>query len=249
VRPSPVGIFQPHEIRAAYLGWTGNGHFGRINLNHAFYEALGTDTLNPIAGRSVTINAQMGAAEVSLDRDWVRYKVSAFYASGDGNPRDGRATGFDTIVDDPSFAGGMFSFWDREELRLPGTGVALTPGDSLLPSLRSSKTEGQANFVNPGLFLVNAGANFDLTPKLKSFLNVNYLRFERTAPLALLLFESPIHNTIGVDSSLGFQYRPPLSENISITGGAAALFPGQGFRDIFSGATQFSLFANVHFQF
>jgi hypothetical protein len=249
VRPAPVGIFQPHEIRAAYLGWTGNGHFGPINVNHAFYEALGTDSLNPIAGRAVTINAQMAAAEVSIDHDWVRYKLSAFYASGDGNPRSGRATGFDTIVDDPSFAGGIFSFWDHESLRLPGTGIALTPGDSLLPSLRTSKEEGQANFVNPGLFLVNAGANFDLTTKLKTFLNVNYLRFERTAPLALLLFESPIHNTIGLDTSLGFEYRPPLSENISITGGAAALFPGQGFRDIFSGTTQFSVFANVRFQF
>ena len=249
VRPAPVGIFLPHEIRAAYLGWTGNGHFGPINVNHAFYEALGTDSLNPIAGRAVTINAQMAAAELSVDKDWVRYKISAFYASGDGNPRGGRATGFDTIVDDPSFAGGIFSFWDREELRLPGTGIALTPGDSLLPSMRSSKEEGQANFVNPGIFLVNAGANFDLTPKLKSFLNVNYLRFERTAPIALLLFESPIHNTIGLDTSVGFQYRPPLSENISITGGAAALFPGQGFRDIYSGTTQFSIFANVHFQF
>jgi hypothetical protein len=249
VRPAPIGIFQPHEVRAAYLGWTGNGHFGPINVNHAFYEALGTDILNSIAGRPVTINAQMAAAEISVDKDWVRYKLSAFYASGDGNPRDGRATGFDTIVDDPSFAGGIFSFWDREELRLPGTGIALTPGDSLLPTMRTSKTEGQANFVNPGIFLVNAGANFDLTPKLKSFLNVNYLRFERTAPIALLLFESPIHNTIGLDSSFGFQYRPPLSENISITGGAAALFPGQGFRDIFSGTTQFSLFANLRFQF
>ena len=249
VRPAPVGLFQPHEIRAAYLGWTGNGHFGRINVNHAFYEALGTDSLNPIAGRAVTINAQMAAAEVSLDRDWVRYKVSVFYASGDGNPRSGRATGFDTIVDDPSFAGGLFSFWDRESLRLPGTGIALTPGDSLLPSMRTSKTEGQANFVNPGVFLVNAGANFDLTPKLQSFLNVNYLRFENTAPIELLLFESPIHNTIGLDYSLGFRYRPPLSENISITGGAAALSPGQGFRDIFSGTTHFSVFADVRFQF
>jgi hypothetical protein len=96
---------------------------------------------------------------------------------------------------------------------------------------------------------VNAGAAFDVTPKLKSFLNVNYLRFERTAPIALMLFESPIHNTIGLDYSLGFQYRPPLSENISITGGASALSPGQGFRDIFSGTTQFSVFANVRFQF
>jgi hypothetical protein len=249
VRPAPVGVFQAHEVRAAYLGWAGNGHLGRINVNHAFYQALGTDSRNPIAGRPVTINAQMAAAEVSIDRDWIRYKVSAFFASGDRNPRGDRATGFDSIVDDPAFAGGIFSFWDRQSLRLPGTGIALTPGDSLLPSLRASKEEGQANFVNPGIFIANAGADFDLTPKLKSFLNVNYLRFERTAPIELLLFESPIHNTIGVDYSLGFRYRPPLSENISITGGAAGLSPGQGFRDLFTGKTQFSLFGDVRFQF
>ena len=249
VRPAPVGIFQAHNVRAAYLGWTGNGHFGRINVNHAFYQALGTDDLNPIAGRSVTIRAQMAAAEVSLDKDWSRYKLSAFFASGDGNPRDSRATGFDSIVDDPAFAGGIFSFWNREGIRLTGTGVALTSPDSLLPSLRTSKEEGQANFVNPGIFILTAGADFDLTTKLKTLVNVNYLRFERTAPIELLLFESPIHNTIGVDTSLGFQYRPPLSENIVILGGAAALLPGQGFRDIYSGKTQFSLFANVRFQF
>ena len=249
VRPAPVGIFQAHTVRAAYLGWTGNGHFGRINVNHAFYQALGTDDLNPIAGRSVTINAQMAAAEVSLDKDWSRYKVSSFFASGDGNPRGSRATGFDSIVDVPEFAGGIFSFWNREGIRFTGTGVALTSPDSLLPSLRTNKEEGQANFVNPGIFILNAGADFDLTPKLKSLVNVNYLRFERTAPLELLLFESPIHNTIGVDTSLGFQYRPPLSENIVIIGGASALSPGQGFRDIYSGKTLFSVFANVRFQF
>jgi len=249
VRPAPVGIFQPHEIRAAYIGWTGNGHFGRINLNHAFYEALGTDSLNPIAGRAVTINAQMAAAEVSIDKDWSRFKLSAFFASGDGNPRDARATGFDSIVDVPAFAGGMFSFWNREGIRLTGTGVALTSPDSLLPSMRTNKEEGQANFVNPGIFILNAGADFDLTPKLKALLNVNYLRIERTAPIELLLFESPIHNTIGMDYSLGFQYRPPLSENISITGGASALSSGQGFRDIYSGKTQFSFFTNVKLQF
>src|SRR6266852_2501536 len=249
VRPAPIGAVQMHNVHAAYLGWTGNGHFGRLNVNHAFYEALGRDDLNPIAGRRVTINAQMAAAEVSLDRDWARYKVSAFFASGDGNPRGARATGFDAIVDEPAFAGGIFSLWNREGIRLTGTGVALTPPNSLLPSLRPNKEEGQANFVNPGIFIANAGADFDLTPKLKGVVNVNYLRFERTAPIELLLFESPIHNSIGVDSGVGFEYRPPLSENVVITGGASALSPGHGFRDIYSRKTLFSLFGNVRFQF
>jgi hypothetical protein len=256
VRPEPVGnvINQgvgpiPHGIRVGYFGWLGSGHIKRLNVTHAFYEAAGEDTFNPIAGRRVTVNAQMAAAEVSLDRDWIRYRVSTFYASGDANPRNGRANGFDSIVDLPNFAGGLFSFWNREELRLTGTGIALTQGGSLLPNLRSSKDEGQANFVNPGIFLVNAGVDFDITPKLKGFANFNYLRFMDTESIALLLFDSPIRHNIGEDLGVGVQYRPPLSENIVLTGGVSILQPGQGFRDIYSGRTEFSLFAQAKFTF
>ena len=256
VRPEPVGnvINQGvgpilNGIRVGYFGWLGSGHIKRLNVTHAFYEAAGEDTLNPIAGRAVTVNAQMAAAEVSLDRDWIRYRVSAFYASGDSNPRNGRANGFDSIVDLPNFAGGIFSFWNREELRLTGTGIALTQEGSLLPNLRSSKEEGQANFVNPGIFLVNAGADINITPKLKGFANFNYLRFMDTEPIELLLFDSPIRHSIGEDFGVGVQYRPPLSENIVLTGGASMLQPGQGFRDIYTGRTEFSVFGQAKFTF
>jgi hypothetical protein len=256
VRPAPIGnvINQGagpilHGVRAGYFGWLGNGHIRRINLTHAFYQALGEDTFNPIAGRRVTINAQMAAAEVSYDKDWMRYRVSAFYTSGDANPRDGRARGFDSIADLPNFAGGLFSFWNREGIRLLGSGVLLTTPGSLIPSLRASKEEGQANFVNPGIFLANAGADFEITPKLRGFANLNFLRFERTEPLEFLLFQSPIHHTIGEDFGIGVEYRPPLSENIVVTGGTSALQPGQGFKDIYTGRTQFSLFGSVKFTF
>jgi hypothetical protein len=249
VRPAPIGIFQPHNIRAGYFGWTGSGHIGRFNLSHAFYQALGEDSWNPIAGRRVTINAQMAAAEVSLDRDWTRYRISAFYSSGDANPRDSRARGFDAIVDLPAFAGGIFSLWNREAIRLTGAGVLLTTPGSLLRSLRSSKEEGQANFVNPGIFIVNTGADFDFTPKLRGFANANFLRFGHTEPLELLLFQSPIRHTIGLDYGLGVEYRPPLTENFTVTAGASALTPGQGFRDIYTGKTLFSLFCAVKFTY
>jgi hypothetical protein len=258
VRPAPVGkvIGQgtgggpfPHNIRVGYFGWLGSGHFGRINVTHAFFEAVGSDSLNPIAGRAVTVNAQMYATELSLDHDWVRYRISGFYTSGDANPRDGRARGFDAILDDPSFAGGIFSFWNREGIRLTGSGVSLTPPDSLIPSLRSSKDEGQANYVNPGIFIANAGADFDVTPKMRAFLNLNYLRFIRTEPLELILFQRNIRHDIGLDYSLGVRYRPPLSENIVLTFGASGLTPGQGFRDLYNGRTLFSLFGKVEFLF
>jgi hypothetical protein len=258
VRPAPIGnvINQNpgggpilHGIRVGYFGWLGSGHIRRLNLTHAFYQAFGEDTFNPIAGRRVTVNAQLAAAELSYDKDWMRYRISAFYTSGDAHPRDGRARGFDSIVDLPNFAGGLFSYWDREGIRLLGAGVLLTTPGSLIPSLRASKEEGQANFVNPGIFLANAGADFEITPKLRGFANFDFLRFERTEPLELLLFQSPIHHTIGEDFGIGVEYRPPLTENIVLTGGAAALQPGQGFKDIYTGRTQFSLFGSVKFTF
>jgi hypothetical protein len=256
VRPAPIGnvINQSvgpilHGIRVGYFGWLGSGHIKRVNITHAFYEAAGEDTFNPIAGRPVTVNAQMAAVELSLDRDWIRYRVSTFYASGDANPRGDRATGFDSIVDLPNFAGGMFSFFNQQEIRLTGTGVALTQDGSLLPDLRSSKTEGQANFVNPGIFLINAGTDFNITPKLKGFINYNFLRFMRTESLEYVLFQEGIHHTIGSDAGIGVEYRPPLSENLVLTSGASMLQPGQGFHDIYTGRTQFSIFGQAKFTF
>jgi len=260
VRPAPVGAVvngtvHPHNIRAYYLGWTGNGHIGRINVSNAFYQALGHDDFNTIAGRRVNINAQMAALELSVDKNWARYRASFFYASGDSSNRsgasrtDGTARGFDSIVDNIHFAGSDFSFWDHEGIRLTATGVALVTPMSLLPDLRSSKEEGQANFVNPGIYVFNLGADFDVTPKLRAFVNSNYLLFDRTEPLELLLFQQPIRHSIGTDFGAGFEYRPPLSENIVVRGGASALVPGQGLQDIYNGRVLFSLFAKVKFQF
>lgn len=249
VRPAPIGFVKPHAIRAYYYGLTGDGHIGRINVNHAFYQVLGHDTLNPIAGHAVDIDARMAAMELSLDKDWLRYRVSFFWASGEKNPRGNTAHGFDAIFDNPDFAGGIFSFWNREGVRLLGSGVGLVSGDSLVPSLRSSKIEGQANFVNPGLFIYNAGVDADVLPKLRAFGNLNLIRFQYTQPLELLLFQTPIHAGVGADLGVGIKYRPLLSDNISITAGFNTFFPFQGFQEISTGRTLYSLFTNVRFQF
>jgi len=241
VRPDPVGSFTPHSVRALYLGWTGLGHFGRINVDHAFYFATGTDSLNPIAGPDpafgahdrVNILAGMAALELSLDRDWWRPRIAYLYSSGDRDPTDRTANGFDSILDNPAFAGGGFSFWNRFGILLPGTGVALVNRGSLIPDLRSSKDEGQPNFVNPGLRLLSGGVDLDLTPKLRVEATANYLRFDRTEVLELLLFQSPIHTAIGWDLSLGARWRPLLSNNVVLLAGVAALLPGTGFKDIY----------------
>ncbi|HLK33655.1 MAG TPA: hypothetical protein VKT29_11235, partial [Terriglobales bacterium] len=156
---------------------------------------------------------------------------------------------FDTIVDDADFAGGDFSFFDREGIRLTGTGIALTNPGSLFASLRSNKFEGQANFVNPGLFLFNLGADFDLTPKIRFFTNANYLRFDRTEPLELLLFQGHIRHALGTDLGMGIEYRPPLTENVVLTAGVSSLIPAVGFQQIFNSKVLPAGFARMTLRF
>jgi len=237
VRPALIGDVRPHSIKVGYLGINGDGHLGPLNLTNSYYYAFGRDDRNPIAGRGVHISSQMAAVEASVDKDYFRFRGSFFWAQGDKNPTDGKATGFDAIFDDPNFVGGQFSFWNRNGIRLTQTGVGLVQPNSILPSLRSSKIEGQANFINPGIFIYNVGVDVEITQRLKAIFNVNYLRFHRTESLEYILFQPHIRHEIGWDYSVGVAYRPLLTNNVTLTFGAATLKPGRGFRDIYTTAT------------
>ena len=270
VRPAPAGSPLPHKIRAAYAGISGDGRIGRINVSHAFYQAFGRDERSPLTGRPEHINAQLAAGEASYEKDWMTFRVSAFFTSGERNFNGGQATGFDGIVPNQQFAGGGFlgnpaladrglinnefeaggvNFLNREVVPLTGTALTLFGPNNLIPAMRAGAFEGQANFVNPGILLYNAGFDAKITPKLRGALNVNYAQFDRTEVLEALLFQSNIRHSIGVDSGVGLQYRPLLSENIVFTTGFGTLVPGAGFRDIYNGKVLFSGFMNLRLMF
>lgn len=232
VRPDPVGVFKQHEVNAFYLGWAGDGHIDRFNISHAFYWVFGRDTNNPLANCPQDIRAQMAALELSYDRDWARFRISFLWASGDDNINNAHASGFDTIMDNPNFAGGNFSYWQRQAI--PLFGINLVQRESLFPDMRSSKFQGQSNFVNPGLLLGNLGLDLDLTPKLKMINNVNLLWFNQTEVLEQFVFQAHIHHFIGADISSGIEYRPLLNNNVIFVFGVAMLFPGDGFHDLYN---------------
>jgi len=234
VRPALIGSARQHKVQVGYVGINGDGHIGWLNLSHSYYFAFGHDDYNPIAGKKTDIKAQMAAVEASMDRNWLRFRLSGFFASGDKNPTDNKANGFDAILDDPNFVGGQFSYWNRQGIRLVSTEVGLVQSNSLLPTLRSSKTEGQANFVNPGIFIANAGFDAEVTQTIKAVFNANYLRFHRTEPLEYVLLQPGIRHDIGFDLSLGVVYRPLLINNMTITFGSSLFFAGKGFHDIYT---------------
>ncbi|MEN9666972.1 MAG: hypothetical protein RLZZ326_3335, partial [Planctomycetota bacterium] len=244
VRPDPVGIASPHEVNAAYAGIATDGHINDINISSAFYYAFGHDTLNQLALQPVNISAEMAAVEMSYSPDWIRFRSSVFWSSGDNNPTDNIGSGFDGIVDNTQFAGGEFSYWVRQGIRLAGTNLKNLL--SIYPDLRASnKFQSQANFVNPGLQLYNVGMDFELTQRTRLVTNCNFLFFDTTKSLEQLVFQENIPRSIGTDLSLGMESRPWLNNNCIFRAGVSGLLPGAGFRALYGSAngTVDSLFA------
>ena len=237
-RPAALGFENPHKYNVTYFGLNGDGHFGRLNITNAAYYAAGYDSLNELSGRSSIIRAYFGAIEPSIDFDWIRLRVSLLYASGDNHP-DGRVEGgFDAIQENPQFAGADTSYWIRQGIPfIGGGGVDLVGRDGLLPDLRSSKDEGQSNFINPGVFLAGFGGDFDVLPELRISFNANHLAFNNTAVLEALRQQGGISRDIGWDLSTAATIRPFDTQNVVIRASIAFLVPGQGFKDLFASAT------------
>jgi hypothetical protein len=234
VRPALVGDGEPHGYDVVYLGWNGDGHFGRLNVTHAAYALVGRSTHDPFEGRPQDIAAGLVAVEPSVDFDWIRVRLSLLAASGDRDPYGGSQNGFDAIVENPQFAGSNTSFWIRQAVPfVGGAGVGLSSRNGVLPSLRSSGEEGQSNFVNPGLLLAGVGGDFNVTPQLRLVANASWLRFATTEVLQAIRNQERVGADIGADLSLAVQYRPLMSQNIVLGASGSTLLPGQGYRDLF----------------
>jgi len=249
IRPAVLGDARAHDYRVAYLGYNGDGHFGRWNLTTSLYAALGHDDRNPIAGRAQSIRAGFAAAELSRDADWLRLRLDALFQSGDRDPFDGKATGFDAILENPQFAGAATSFWIRQAVPLVGGGgITLSGRNGVLADLRSSKDQGQSNFVNPGLVLVGGGIDADLLPELRASADVSYLRFADTTVLGVLRNQAPPAREIGWDLSAALRWRPFMSQNLVLEASAAMLLPGRGLRELYDEGErgpQYSILVNL----
>ncbi len=251
VRPALLGSLRGRDYDVVYLGYNADGRIGRINLTASLYGALGEDRNSFFTDRPADIRAFFAAAEASYDRDWMRFRLSGAYASGDGDPYDDVESGYDAVFENPVFAGADTSYWIRQSIPFAGGGraVSLNGRNGILNSLRGSKEQGQSNFNNPGLMLVGAGADFDLTPEVRLSANANHLWFENTATLQALRNEGSIPKEIGFDLSAAAIWRPAATQNLVFRLSGAALLPGGGFKDLFTDIQRdrayFSFLANA----
>ena len=251
VRPALLGDLRGRDYDVFYLGYNADGRVGRINITASAYWALGEYRNNFFTGEPADINAQFAAAELSYDKDWMRFRLSGLYQSGDSDPYDNTMGGFDAIFENPVFAGADTSYWIRQTIPFAGGGrvVSVNGRNGILNSLRSSKEQGQSNFNNPGLWLVGAGADFDLTPEIRFTANANHLWFENTTVLEHLRIEGSIPKDIGYDLSASVIWRPKANQNIVFRLSGATLLSGDGFKDLFDNLGNqdefYSVLANV----
>ena len=251
VRPALLGDLRGRDYDVFYLGYNADGRIGRINLTASAYWALGEMRNNFFTGEPADIDAQFAAVELSYDRDWMRFRLSGLYQSGDEDPYDNEENGFDAIFENPVFAGADTSYWIRQTIPFAGGGrvISVNSRNGILNNLRSSKEQGQSNFNNPGLWLVGAGADFDLTPEVRLSANANHLWFEDTTVIENLRIEGSIPDGIGFDLSASVIWRPKANQNIVFRLSGATLLAGDGFKDLFDNLGNqnefYSVLANV----
>ncbi len=246
VIPAIIGNDRARDYDVVYLGYNADGHIGRFNITASTYLALGQDRNNIFTGKPSDIRAWFAAAEPSYDFDWFRVRLSGLYASGNHDPRGHTETGFDSIMENPQFAGADASYFVRQSIPfIGGGGVGLNGPNGILLDLRSSKDEGQSNFNNPGTALLGVGADFDVLPQLRITTNINHVWFADTNVIKALRQQGTVSNDLGWDYSVSTIWRPRMTQNIIFRLSGAIFEPGAGFNDLFTSVGHDSVFYSI----
>jgi hypothetical protein len=233
----------PHDYDVAYLGYGLDGHFGRLNATAVVYGLGGRERTGTFVNESTQVRGLFAADELSVDFDWRRVRLSMLHSSGDGNPYDRRAQGFDTLTSGAIFAGSDSSFFFHQRLALAGGTFDLKSRDGLLPSLRAAGNSGDSNFSNPGLDLLGLGLDLSLTPQLSVSLDANQLWFDKTGALDALLNQTAIPKRLGAEVTLDAIWRPFATQNMILRLSGSQMVRGPGYRAIYGGSNPFSVFA------
>jgi hypothetical protein len=233
----------PHDYDVAYLGYGLDGHFGRLNATAMVYGLGGREQRGTFVDESTQVRSLFAADELSMDFDWRRVRLSMLHASGDGNPFDRRAQGFDTLTSSAIFAGSDSSFFFHQRLALAGGIFDLKSRDGLLPSLRAAGNSGDSNFSNPGLDLLGLGLDLTLTPQLTVSLDANQLWFDKTGVLDALLNQPAIPRRLGAEATVDAIWRPFATQNVIFRLSGSQMVRGPGFRAVYGGSNPFSVFA------
>jgi hypothetical protein len=217
-----------------YIGTTFNGHIDRWIFNPALYGVFGTTDHNE-GGLPVThdVRAWTGVLDLEYPLDYWKFRFGYVYASGDGNPNDKTDTGFDSISDAVNLFGGPISFFVGENIKFGKNDYKRA--NSFFDDFRGFNN--QANYVNPGLQLVNGGLDTTITPRVTLSLNANWIYYNK--PGAFQDVKSPatvLHHNAGVEEVIFIRWKPflhQINDLVILDTGFSVLQPLGAIKDTF----------------
>jgi hypothetical protein len=224
-----------------YVGTTLNGNLGRFIFNPAIYGVFGTaDHL--IDGEKVQhdVRAWTSVLDLEYPIDFWKLRVGYVYESGEnGNSHSKTDTGFDAISDAVTLFGGPISYWVGEDIKY-GKGDFVR-ANSFDPSLRG--TNNQANYINPGLQLINTGFDATVTPRVALSFNLNWLYFNNIGTYATNNIVGGVattttinHRNAGIEENVFIRWKPflrQINDFVIIDTGFSVLQPLAGIKDAF----------------
>ncbi|KPJ73867.1 MAG: hypothetical protein AMS14_06235 [Planctomycetes bacterium DG_20] len=219
----------PTETNVGYVGASAAGQVSVFQVLTAYYWAFGEQTGGMVNPADQTVDAHLLLINVALPlmEGKVIPSTGFIFASGDDDPLDRRARGFDAIYDYIE-AWGFNDYFIRPRKNLgPAT---LCRAHSGLFTMRDF--DEPANFINPGIAAFNLGLTTKWTDEFTTDLNAGPVYLPQTDTPELVLGR-------GVGHELAYRMNAnatwQLNETATLKGGVAACVPENGAQAIFGG--------------
>ncbi|MCI4624413.1 MAG: hypothetical protein L3V56_00460 [Candidatus Magnetoovum sp. WYHC-5] len=219
------------KIDAVYGGVTTYGPVGPLQVLTGLYGAVGMQDnvmlLGTVPLEDQDIRAFMGYADIAypLNKSMITPHIGVFYASGDDNPGDDDAEGFDSISDKVNVWGSKGIIID-DRISLPG-GVTVVRNNSPYTSLRDN--DDSSNFVNPGVLATNLGLVVVPHKKLNVDTNLTYFWWAETQVLEAIFGD--LDREIGLEWNMLVDFT--INKNLTVFAGGAAFWPENEMNKIF----------------
>ena len=232
-------VGREEDVETFYVGFTTYGPIGPVNLLTGFYGVFGDQDNVSLVGaiplRDQNVRAFVGYFDVSYPvlNGKITPHTGVFYASGDNDPFDGDATGFDAISDHVDVWGSNgFMIGDRVSLGALG-GRTVMRHDSPYTSLRD--TDANSNFVNPGAVAVNIGLNTKPFDKLSLDTNFTQFWWRETDSLEAILgalgIPDNLGNTLGFELNMETSYK--LTDKLNVNASGTIYKTNQDLRNVY----------------
>jgi hypothetical protein len=259
------------EVNAFYLGFTTYGPLGPFKMLTGLYGVVGDQEngsvqgvdlrntarllrgLSPDKSNDYNIKAFTGYVDIAYPvQESLLLHTGYFYASGDDDPLDNDAEGFDAISDEVNIWGDRgVVIDDRLQFHVPALGpfkngksinsITVVRDDSPYTSLRDS--DANSNFINPGVQAYNFGATSN--PLTWLSINSNFTYFWWAHPdtveeaiAAVNFVNTGAVNKVNMSQVIGYELSVDanftLNKKTAIFSGAAVFCPDESLTSIYA---------------